>query len=262
MWRRLSVRRWARLRTALAAFCSHSGGFGFTNGVEWLATRQHLVQDRPEGEQIGTLVQPFAPQTTYAFILTSGIESSLGVAAGADIVFGAVRDAHLAGLMSVPGTPELDPLFPAITPLVDAGIGLFSLPGTSIVSAWSMTTQSITNVLDTIEAAATRRPYMIVPSGLTTAAISSSLPGIADIYVGYIEVPYYGDPQAPIHTHVAPRYIRETPTEIGVPNVVTAVLASFRGYDTLGETTVIFTAGIAVLLLLRDPPRRRRRDDE
>ena len=31
-----------------------------------------------------------------------------------------------------------------------------------------------------------------------------------------------------------------------MPNVVTAVLASYRGYDTLGETTVVFTAGAGV----------------
>jgi len=141
---------------------------------------------------------PLAPQTTYAFILTSGIQSSLGVAAGADLVFGAVRDAHLAGLMSVPGTPELDPLFPAITPLVDAGMGLFMLPGASIVSAWSVTTQSITNVLDTIVPGATSRPHLLVPTGITTAQISPSLPGFADVYVGYIDVPYYGDPQDPL----------------------------------------------------------------
>lgn len=138
---------------------------------------------------------PFAPQTTYAFILTSGIESSFGVAAGADIVFGAVRDAHLAGLTSVPGTPELDSLFPAITPLVDAGIGLFMLPGASIVSAWSMTTQSVTDVLDTIVATATARTSLLVPAGITTAQVNPLLPGLADVYVGYIEVPYYGDPQ-------------------------------------------------------------------
>ena len=39
--------------------------------------------------------------------------------------------------------------------------------------------------------------------------------------------------------------------EIGVPNMVTAGLADYRGYDTLGETTVIFTAGVSVILLLR-----------
>ena len=46
--------------------------------------------------------------------------------------------------------------------------------------------------------------------------------------------------------------------ETGVPNVVTAVLASYRGYDTLGETTVVFTAGIGVIALLRRIGRDRR----
>ncbi len=138
---------------------------------------------------------PLAPQTTYAFFLTSGIQSTAGVAAGADLVFGAVRDTHLAGGSSVPGTPALDPLFPAITPLIDAGIGLLGLPGESIVSAWSMTTQSITDVLDAVVATASDRPHLLVSAGISTADISALLPGIADIYVGYIEVPYYGDPQ-------------------------------------------------------------------
>lgn len=138
---------------------------------------------------------PLAPQTTYAFILTSGIQSSLGIAADADLVFGAVRDAHLAGLTSVPGTPELDPLFPAITPLVDAGIGLFMLPGTAIVSAWSMTTQSIVDVLEEIENAAGPQTAVLASAGITTAQVNPALPGIADVYIGFMEIPYYGDPQ-------------------------------------------------------------------
>ena len=92
------------------------------------------------------------------------------------------------------------------------------------------------------------------------ALIIVSLTGAALIYAT-ADMPYYGDPQAPVHTHVAPRYIEDSPAEVGVPNVVTAVLASYRGYDTLGETAVIFTAGIAVLLLLRERARRRRRDE-
>ena len=67
---------------------------------------------------------------------------------------------------------------------------------------------------------------------------------------GTLDMPHYGDPEAPIHQHVAPRYIHQSPDEVGVPNLVTAVLASYRGYDTLGETTVIFAAGVSVLLLL------------
>lgn len=76
------------------------------------------------------------------------------------------------------------------------------------------------------------------------------------------DMPNYGDPNAPIHQHVAPRYIQKSGEEIGVPNIVTSVLASYRGYDTLGEVTVIFTAACGVLALLG---RRRRavsgRDD-
>jgi hypothetical protein len=47
------------------------------------------------------------------------------------------------------------------------------------------------------------------------------------------------------------RYVEEGEHETEVPNMVTYILADYRGYDTLGETTVIFTAGISVILLLR-----------
>ncbi len=73
--------------------------------------------------------------------------------------------------------------------------------------------------------------------------------GAALVY-GTLDAPLLGDPNAPVHQHVAPRYIQQGPSEVGMPNMVTAVLASYRGYDTFGETVVIFTAGIAVLLLL------------
>jgi len=76
---------------------------------------------------------------------------------------------------------------------------------------------------------------------------------------GTLGMPEFGSALAPIHQHVAPRYIDVSPIEVGIPNMVTSVLASYRGYDTLGELTVIFTAGVSVLLLLRH--RRRRNAD-
>jgi multicomponent Na+:H+ antiporter subunit B len=79
--------------------------------------------------------------------------------------------------------------------------------------------------------------------------------GAALVY-GSLGLPAFSDPQAPIHVHVVPRYLVESVKETGVVNVVTAVLASYRGFDTLGETTVVFTAGAGVIALLR---RRRRR---
>lgn len=65
-----------------------------------------------------------------------------------------------------------------------------------------------------------------------------------------LDMPSFGDPAAPINHHVAPLYLEESPKTTGVPNVVTAVLASYRGYDTMGELSVIFTAGIGVMLIL------------
>ena len=67
---------------------------------------------------------------------------------------------------------------------------------------------------------------------------------------GTLDMPAFGEANNPVHEHVAPRYLEETHDEIGVPNMVTAVLASYRGYDTWGETTVIFTACVGVLMLL------------
>ena len=72
----------------------------------------------------------------------------------------------------------------------------------------------------------------------------------ATLVYGTLDIPAFGDSDAPAQTHVAPYYIEKTPSEVGVPNVVTAVLASYRGFDTLGEVVVVFTAGIAVLLLI------------
>ena len=60
----------------------------------------------------------------------------------------------------------------------------------------------------------------------------------------------YGDIAAPVHQHVSKYYLENTLNDTGLPAPVTAILASYRGFDTLGETTVILIAGIAVLLVL------------
>lgn len=85
--------------------------------------------------------------------------------------------------------------------------------------------------------------------------------GAALIY-GTLDMPNFGDPNAPAQLHVAPDYIARTPVEIDVPNIVTAILASYRGFDTLGEVAVVFTAGVGVLLLLSGLRRRRRKEEE
>ena len=63
-------------------------------------------------------------------------------------------------------------------------------------------------------------------------------------------LPDHADPQAPANVHVSPTYIEDSVKDTHTPNIVTAVLADYRGYDTLGETVVIFAAGLACVLVL------------
>lgn len=96
------------------------------------------------------------------------------------------------------------------------------------------------------EAKPAHKPWLPLVVSVSTGAL---------LVYGALELPDFGDPEAPIHKNVVPRYLEN---EVEVPNVVTAVLASFRGYDTLGETTVVFTAGVGVIALLR----RRKKNPE
>jgi multicomponent Na+:H+ antiporter subunit B len=96
------------------------------------------------------------------------------------------------------------------------------------------------------------RHQALVPLVVVVLTAAALLYGVGDM-------PKFGDPAAPANKHVAPHYLKKSEAEIGIPNVVTSVLASYRGYDTLGETGVIFTAAVAVMALLGGGYRRRRR---
>jgi multicomponent Na+:H+ antiporter subunit B len=153
-----------------------------------------------------------------------------------------------------------------------------------LMGIFSLLSASLFTVMDAVDVAFTEAAVgagistilMLATLSLTTskesalyqrpqpmALIAVVLTGAALVYATF-DMPRYGDPAAPIHHHVADHYIEDTDTEIGVPNMVTAILASYRGYDTWGETTVIFTACVGVLLLLgggRTYYRWRHRDD-
>jgi len=78
---------------------------------------------------------------------------------------------------------------------------------------------------------------------------------------GTLDMPHYGSATSPAQTHpqLAKRFIDQSGDEVGPANIVTSVLGSYRGYDTLGETVVVFTAGVAVMGLLG---LKRRRPEE
>lgn len=87
---------------------------------------------------------------------------------------------------------------------------------------------------------------------------------LAVMILASLRLPPRGDPTAPMHREVSPTgtavagsyYIRNALADAGTNNMVTVVLADYRGFDTLGETLVVFAAGVACLLVL---PRRRTR---
>lgn len=81
------------------------------------------------------------------------------------------------------------------------------------------------------------------------AILVITLVGSALIYAT-LDMPAFGDRSSPANSYIGEVYVDRTAKEIAVPNIVTAVLASYRGFDTLGETMVIFTAGLGVILLL------------
>jgi multicomponent Na+:H+ antiporter subunit B len=74
-----------------------------------------------------------------------------------------------------------------------------------------------------------------------------------------IKLPPRGDLTAPAHQLVNPAgtpvagayYIQNAYKDAKTPNMVTVILADYRGFDTLGETLVVFAGGIACFFILR-----------
>ena len=89
---------------------------------------------------------------------------------------------------------------------------------------------------------------------LIAPAILAATVGGVLIYAA-LDLPNFGDPASPASSHVGRAYLEQAADKTGVGNVVTAVLGSYRGFDTLGETVVIFAAGIGVALMLGFGPR-------
>src|SRR6056300_1265033 len=108
--------------------------------------------------------------------------------------------------------------------------------------AYSLTSAAMFVNLDAVDVA------------FTEAAVGAG----ALLLLAVFDLPTLGEPMAPVHQHVAPRYLAKSGSALHIPNVVTIVLASYRGFDTLGETIVVFTAGLGVLMLLAGATRTNR----
>lgn len=93
---------------------------------------------------------------------------------------------------------------------------------------------------------------------MKSLALFATLVTGALLLFGTKDFPAWGDPQSPASTYLSPVYIEQAVAQTHVPNIVTAVLGDYRGYDTMFETVVIYCAGIAVLSVLS----RNRKDEE
>ncbi len=140
---------------------------------------------------------------------------------------------------------------------------------TMLTGIYSLLTASLFVCLDAVDVAFTEAS---VGAGIATilflgtlaltgfeekTEVKVSVPGLIIVLItgslliyGLHDIPVFGDANNPVQTYLAGKYIEDSATEIGIPNLVTSVLASYRGYDTFGEVTVIFTAGIGILMLL------------
>ncbi|MFC6826150.1 DUF4040 domain-containing protein [Halopelagius fulvigenes] len=111
----------------------------------------------------------------------------------------------------------------------------------------------VTTVLFLVTIARTVRPggdRLFEPIGWRSAALVTALMAVLFSTVG--SLPRIGDPNSPVATsEITAYYLENAYPETGVENVVTAVLAAYRGFDTLGEATVVIAAGVAVLVVLR-----------
>jgi len=144
-------------------------------------------------------------------------------------LFATIMLAGLYGLLSASFFVTMDAVDVAFTEAA-VGAGISTL---LMLVAITMTGRS--------ENTARHKPLLALVVVIITGAL---------LIYGTLDMPFFGSKDAPIHSHVASRYINNSNQEIGIPNIVTSVLASYRAFDTFGEVVVIFTAGIGVLTLL------------
>ena len=66
-----------------------------------------------------------------------------------------------------------------------------------------------------------------------------------------VQLPGFGDPNNPTNNEVPRRYLEEGVLDTGAINAVSAMLWSYRAFDTFGEASVLFVAVCSVLILVR-----------
>nr|WP_282594130.1 DUF4040 domain-containing protein [Halorientalis brevis] len=111
----------------------------------------------------------------------------------------------------------------------------------------------VTTVLFLLTITKTVRPpgeRIIEPIDWRGLLVAVLLVGVLASTLGAL--PPVGSAETPVATsEVTEYYLGNAYDETGVENAVTAVLAAYRGFDTLGEAVVVFAAGVGLLVVLQ-----------
>jgi pimeloyl-ACP methyl ester carboxylesterase len=206
-----------------------------------------------------TPILPLAPSSSYLLVLTKGIQDTDGAPVSADTDYAAIEQ-HITQ-----NTPLTNPTLEAISPIIGSQIDVASavagIPPSSIVLTWTVSTQSITPVLDYIEQHA--QPTQVTDLKLmgTTADFIPGSPGYANVYQGLLTIPYYlgaptaADPAAPLTdfwhgvggsylTRYNPAPVPTTTLEIPILVTVPNSNSPNYSYPSTGFPVAIFQHGI------------------
>ncbi len=164
-----------------------------------------LATDAGVGSQIVEIrpLRPLVPSTGatnngYLVLLTNGITDAAGTAAVPDTDYATIKNA-LAGGASCPGITN--PTMNGVCRLtgahlqIAAGVGLNPA---NVILSFSFTTGSTRDSLAALAAAVTARPIVAQATGLNTNQVNPALPGVADVYAGVLQIPYYLSKAAPL----------------------------------------------------------------
>jgi multicomponent Na+:H+ antiporter subunit B len=128
-----------------------------------------------------------------------------------------------------------------------AQLGAVDVAFTEAVVGAGISTVLLMTLMGRIDVDAVHQPGRLARAFAVTASLGLG----AALLPAVLALPRFGDPHAPASTYLAPDYVRRAVDDNRTPNVVTAILADYRGFDTLIETTVILTAAIACVLISR-----------
>ena len=131
--------------------------------------------------------------------------------------------------------------------------------GVSVYNPDRLDREKIAHYLEDTKKNKEMRAFRLLYS-LTSVALCLLLIAVLLLAVSWL--PVLGDPNGPNNNEVSVRYIEKGMEESGAVNMVTNMILSYRGFDTFGETCVLFIAATCVIVLLRKSEEKIEKESE